>query len=61
MARAPMTPEQLQAQRRELAQTIANQAQALADGTFTGAEHANVARLADNVATLKAWTPDDRK
>lgn len=44
-------------QRRELAQTIANQAQALADGNITAPESAVVALILNNVQTLAAWTP----
>jgi hypothetical protein len=50
----------IQRQCRELAEAIATQAQALADGTVIGPRHAAVARLARNVDTLRAWTPDDR-
>lgn len=42
------------------AQAIADQAQAIADGTITAPYHAAVAQLVRNVDTLKAWTPDDR-
>jgi hypothetical protein len=49
-----------QAQRRELAQTIANHAQALADGNVLS-EHAAVSLLQHNIATLSLWTPDDRR
>jgi hypothetical protein len=48
------------AQRAELAQTIATQAQALADGTVIGPEYAAWRRVLANVQTLVAWTPDDR-
>jgi hypothetical protein len=51
------TPEQI----KELAATIAGQAQAIADGTATGVLYAHVRRLEDNVQTLKAWIGDDRK
>lgn len=43
--------------RRELANTIAQQAEALASGTFVGVESAHVDRLLANVETLRAWTP----
>lgn len=49
-----------QQQVQELAQAIANQAQALADGQVIGPVYASVRRLAANVETLKAWTTDDR-
>jgi len=48
------------AQYRELAATIAAQAQAIADGTVTGPLRGAVARLAANADTLRAWTADDR-
>ena len=54
------TPETTTAQRRELAAAIAAQAQALAEGTVIGPEHAAVARLVANVETLAIWTDDDR-
>lgn len=44
----------------ELAQAIAQQAQAIADGTVQGPVFAAVRRLKANVETLEAWTPDDR-
>lgn len=46
-------------QLRELAATIAAQAQALADGTLTGPRYGHVRRLAANVDMLKAWTADE--
>jgi hypothetical protein len=48
-------------QYRELAATIADQAQAIADGTVVGPLHGAVARLKSNLDTLVAWTPDDRQ
>lgn len=47
-------------QRRELAEVIANQAEALANGTNTGSQYGAVQLLKSNVETLAAWTPDDR-
>lgn len=47
-------------QRRELAATIAAQAQAIADGTVTGPQWAAARRLLGNAGTLMAWTDDDR-
>jgi hypothetical protein len=47
-------------QYRELAATIATQAQAITDGKVTGPIHAAVKRLQGNLDTLAAWTPDDR-
>lgn len=47
-------------QYRELAQAIANQAQALADGTTVGPRHAQVRKIRANVDMLLAWTEDDR-
>lgn len=45
----------------DLANTISQQAEALAQGKIpAGRVYAQVARLFDNVATLRAWTPDDR-
>lgn len=49
-------------QARELASVIAAQANALADGVIPeGQVYAQVSRLADNVATLRAWAGDDRE
>jgi hypothetical protein len=49
-------------QARELAGVIAAQANALADGCIPdGQVYAQVARLADNIATLRVWVGDDRK
>lgn len=45
---------------RDLAAVIAGQAQAIADGTVAGPRYASVQRLKANVATLEAWTTDDR-
>lgn len=45
---------------RDLAATIATQAQAIADGTVIGPRHGAVRRLVSNVQTLVAWTDDDR-
>lgn len=47
-------------QRREQAQHVATLADALARGAVGGPEAGAVARLLDAVATLAAWTPDDR-
>jgi hypothetical protein len=49
-----------ESQYRNLAAAIASQAQAIADGTVTGPRYASVQRLKSNVATLEAWTADDR-
>jgi len=47
---------------REQAQVIASQAQALADGMIPeGQRYAQVARLKENIDTLSAWVPDDRR
>lgn len=46
--------------RRELAQVIANQAQALADGAVIGPEYAAVRQIVSNVQSLVALTKDDR-
>jgi hypothetical protein len=48
--------DRLKEQRIELAQTIANQAQAIADGTVTGPEYSAVRLLVGNAETLLAWT-----
>jgi hypothetical protein len=49
-------------QARDLANTIAAQAQALADGRIPeGQVYAQLARLADNVTTLRTWVGDDRQ
>lgn len=45
---------------REQAEGIATLAQAIADGAVKGPVYAAVARLVDQVNTLKAWTEDDR-
>ena len=45
---------------RDQAWAIAAQARAIAEGRTIGPIHAAVARLAANVETLRAWTPDDR-
>ncbi len=45
---------------RDLAATIAGQAQAIADGTVIGPTYAAVRLLAANVDTLSHWIPDDR-
>ena len=50
------TPEQI----RDLAATIAGQAQAIAGGTVTGPVYGAVRRLAANAELLAAWQPDDR-
>jgi hypothetical protein len=46
---------------RALAANIAGLAEAIADGAVTGPRYAAVQRLKSNVATLEAWTDDDRK
>ncbi|WP_280502046.1 hypothetical protein [Nocardia farcinica] len=49
-------------QYRDLANVIAQQAEAIALGKVpAGQLHAQVRRLASNVDTLAAWTPDDRR
>jgi hypothetical protein len=47
-------------QRRELAATIAAKAQALADGTLTGPEHAAAKLILSNAQMLLDWTPDNQ-
>lgn len=49
-------------QYRDLANAIAQQAEAIALGKVpAGQLHAQVCRLVANVDTLAAWTPDDRR
>lgn len=49
-------------QARELAQVIASEAQALAEGVIPeGLVYAQLSKLADNVTMLRAWVPDDRE
>lgn len=56
----PVTPEGREYI--ELANAIAAQATALADGKIPqGQVYAQIRRLQDNVATLAAWTKDDRR
>jgi hypothetical protein len=56
-----MTPaEQRDKQYRELAATIASQAQAIADGTLTGPCYAHARLILRNAEQLAAETPDDR-
>ena len=56
-----MTPaEQRARQYRELAATIADQAQAIADGTLAGPRYGMARLILRNAETLDAWTPDDR-
>lgn len=51
------TPEQI----KELAQAIANQAQAVADGLIPEEQlFGHVALLRHNADTLKEWVPDNR-
>lgn len=50
----------LEIQRIALARTIADQAQAIVDGTVVGPEWSAVKRLRDNADMLLAWTPDHR-
>lgn len=45
---------------RELAATIADQVQAIADGTTTGPRAAAIALISSNLDTLAAWIGDDR-
>jgi hypothetical protein len=45
---------------RELAATIADQAQAIADGTLTGPRYARARLILRNAEVLVSWTPDDR-
>lgn len=45
---------------RELASTIASEAEAIATGTFTGPLYGLVSQLSSNVSTLRSWIPDDR-
>ena len=52
--------DRLNEQRIALARTIADQAQAIADGTVTGPQHAAARRVLANAKTLLAWTADDR-
>lgn len=47
-------------QRRELANSIAQVAEAITEGRVQGPLYAAVQQLEDMVATLKVWTPDDR-
>lgn len=51
------SPEQV----RELANAIASQARAIADGTVNGAVFGAVCRVLHNAETLRAWTRDDRQ
>jgi hypothetical protein len=45
----------------ELANTIANQAQAIIQGKIPGPQlYAHVSLMQNNIETLKAWTPDER-
>lgn len=49
-------------QYRSLANAIAQQAEALAQGRIPeGQRYAQMRRLFDNASTLMAWTPDDRR
>ena len=51
----------MKSQYQELVETIANQAQAIADGKIpTEQLWAQVCRIADNAETLKAWTESYR-
>jgi hypothetical protein len=49
-----------EAQIRQLANDIAMQASAIAEGTLTGPRYAALRRLTDNVDTLSHWVGDDR-
>jgi hypothetical protein len=44
----------------ELAQAIANQAQALADDTVDGSRYLQAQKIRANADVLLAWTGDDR-
>jgi hypothetical protein len=55
-----MTNAENNRQYRELAQAIANQAQALADDGIEGSRYLQVRKICANVAMLLAWTDDDR-
>ena len=55
-----MNADELRKYRQDLAQTVANQAQALADGTVVGPEWAAAKRLLGNAEQLFGITPDDR-
>lgn len=46
--------------KRELAETIATQMQAIAEGTLQGSVTAQLALVRNNLATLEAWVGDDR-
>jgi hypothetical protein len=52
--------EQQEKQYRELAGTIADQAQAIADGSLAGPRYAMAQLILRNAQCLVAWTPDDR-
>ena len=58
--RADEDRDRLNEQRIALARTIADQAQAIADGTVTGPQHAAARRVLANAEMLMAWTADDR-
>ena len=53
----PMNTEK---QIRELALTIANQAEAIASGTLIGPRYAAILRIQNNLDTLAAYVGDDR-
>lgn len=53
--------DRLNEQRIALARTIADQAQAIADGTVTGPQWAAARRILRNAEQLVAETADDRK
>jgi hypothetical protein len=55
-----LPPAYLDKANQMLAEAIANQAQAIADGTVTGPMYGAVQRLKSNIETLVAWTEDDR-
>ena len=44
----------------KLANTIALQAEAIAEGRVIGTIYGAVSRLVDNTLMLRAWTKDDR-
>lgn len=44
----------------DLAQVIANQAEAVATGNVVGPRYSAIKRLQNNVDTLAAWVGDDR-
>ena len=55
-----VAPSVKQTQYEDLARTVAAQAEALANGTYTGPAYGLARLLASNAAMLSAWTADDR-